>query len=132
MPDIEVVTNDGRRKLAPDRRSITHKAHLNGITLYITAGLYDDGTLGEVFWKGGGKHGSTMQGLMDAYSTMFSIALQYGTPFDVVARKFVGVRFEPEGATDNDEIPTARSMIDYMMRWLVLRFGSEELRLELL
>jgi ribonucleoside-diphosphate reductase alpha chain len=89
---------------------------------YITAGEYDDGTLGEVFLTDVGKEGSTIKGLMNAFATAISIGLQYGVPLEDFVRKFSYVRFEPEGITRNPEIPFAKSMPDYIMRWLASRF----------
>lgn len=120
-----------RRKPPQDRKSITHKATIGGHELYMTAGMFEDGTLAEVFIKGVGKEGSTVQGLLDAWATMFSIGLQYGAEFDTLARKFAEVRFEPMGYTDSEQIPWSASMIDYIMRWLAIHFGTPQLRAEL-
>jgi ribonucleoside-diphosphate reductase alpha chain len=98
---------------------------------YITAGEYEDGTLGEVFLTDVGKEGSTIKGLMNAFATAISIGLQYGVPLETLARKFAYVRFEPEGYTGNPDIPFAKSMPDYIMRWLASKYGDVDLHEEL-
>ena len=105
-----------------ERESITHKFSVGGHEGYITAGKYDDGTVGEIFLTDIGKEGSTMRGMMNAFATSISIALQYGVPLETLVRKFSYMRFEPEGMTTNPEIPFAKSMPDYIMRWLASRF----------
>jgi ribonucleoside-diphosphate reductase alpha chain len=117
----------GRNRLPAERRSITHKFSIDGYEGYITAGMYPDGALGEIFLTDIGKEGSTLRGMMGAWATAVSIALQYGVPLETYARKFSHMRFEPEGATANPEIRTARSLVDYIMRWLISRFGDEDL-----
>jgi ribonucleoside-diphosphate reductase alpha chain len=89
---------------------------------YITAGKYPDGSVGEIFLTGIGKEGSTIKGLMNAFATAISIGLQYGVPLEDFVDKFSYMRFEPEGITRNPEIPFAKSMPDYIMRWLASRF----------
>ncbi|MGZ4278680.1 MAG: TSCPD domain-containing protein, partial [Solirubrobacteraceae bacterium] len=89
---------------------------------YITAGMYEDGTIGEIFITDVGKEGSTLRGMMNSFATAISIALQYGVPLETLVRKFSYMRFEPEGMTSNPEIPFAKSMPDYIMRWLASRF----------
>jgi ribonucleoside-diphosphate reductase alpha chain len=116
-----------RRKMPIERRGLTHHASVGGFRFYITAGLYDDGTVGEIFIKGAGKEGSTIQGLLDGYATMWSIGAQYGADFDMLVRKFAHRRFEPLGETDNPDIPWASSFLDYIARWLAFHFGSSEL-----
>lgn len=128
---FEGAVSDARRKMPVERQSITNHAVLGGFKFYVTAGMYEDGSLGEVFIKGAGKEGSTVQGLLDAFATMMSIAMQYGAEFDMIARKFSHMRFEPHGDTNNPDIPVARSLIDYIVRWLAMRFGSDELNAEL-
>jgi ribonucleoside-diphosphate reductase alpha chain len=98
---------------------------------YLTAGEYDDGTLGEIFLTDVGKEGSTIKGMMNAFATAISIGLQYGVPLETLVRKFAFVRFEPEGYTGNPEIPFAKSMPDYIMRWLAARYGDADLHEEL-
>jgi ribonucleoside-diphosphate reductase alpha chain len=122
-PNEEVVTPDGRRKLAKERRSITHKAKIDGTPIFITVGLYKDGRPGEVFIKGAGKHGSTMTALMETFGAMMSMGLQYGVPLQAVIEKFTEEFFEPHGLTDNPDIPEAPSLVAYTVRWLELRFG---------
>ncbi|HZO37568.1 MAG TPA: vitamin B12-dependent ribonucleotide reductase, partial [Solirubrobacteraceae bacterium] len=86
------------------------------------AGMYEDGTIGEIFLTDIGKEGSTLRGMMNSYATSISIALQYGVPLETLVQKFSYMRFEPEGITQNPEIPFAKSMPDYIMRWLASRF----------
>jgi ribonucleoside-diphosphate reductase alpha chain len=121
--EVEVVAAPPERKRMPrERESITHKFWIAGHEGYITAGKYEDGTVGEIFLTDIGKEGSTMRGLLNAFATAISIGLQYGVPLDVFVRKFSYMRFEPEGMTQNPEIPFAKSMPDYIMRWLASRF----------
>jgi ribonucleoside-diphosphate reductase alpha chain len=114
-----------------ERQSLTHKFSVGGHEGYLTAGEYDDGTLGEIFLTDVGKEGSTIKGMMNAFATAISIGLQYGVPLETFARKFAYVRFEPEGYTGNPEIPFAKSMPDYIMRWLAARYGDADLHEEL-
>ncbi len=114
-----------RRKLPDERRSITHKFDVQGHEGYITVGLYEDGTPGEIFLTMN-KEGSTLSGLMDSFATQTSLALQYGVPLRVMVNKFSHVRFEPSGFTKNPEIPIAKSIIDYIFRWLASRFLDPE------
>ena len=111
-----------RKRMPRERQSITHKFSLGGHEGYITAGMYDDGTVGEIFLTDIGKEGSTLRGMMNSFATAISIALQYGVPLETLVRKFAYMRFEPEGITTNPEIPFAKSMPDYIMRWLASRF----------
>ena len=120
-----------RHRMPRERQSITHKFSVGGHEGYITAGMYEDGTLGEVFLTDVGKEGSTIKGLMNAFATSISIGLQYGVPLETLVRKFAYMRFEPEGFTGNPEIPFAKSMPDYIMRWLASRFGDADLHEEL-
>jgi ribonucleoside-diphosphate reductase alpha chain len=110
-----------RRKLSDVRNARTHKFSIAGHDGYITVGLYDDGTPGEVFLKMA-KEGSTISGLMDSIAIMTSIALQYGVPLKALVDKFSHTRFEPSGFTQNPEIPFAKSVTDYVFRWLGLSF----------
>ena len=105
-----------------ERRSLTHKFCVDGHEGYLTAGLYDDGTVGELFITDFGKEGSTLRGVFSAWATTLSIALQHGVPLESLVRKFAYMRFEPRGATDNPEIPQAHSIPDYVARWLASRF----------
>src|SRR5450759_4026251 len=114
-----------RRRLPAERQAITHKFDIAGHEGYITVGLYDDGQPGEMFLKMA-KEGSTISGLMDSFATMVSVALQYGVPLHDLVHKFAHVRFEPSGFTSNPEIPIAKSIIDYIFRWLGSRFLPPE------
>ena len=114
-----------RRRLPDERRSLTHKFDIQGHKGYVTVGLYDDGTPGEIFLRMA-KEGSTISGMMDAFATQTSMALQYGVPLRVMVNKFSHMRFEPSGFTKNPEIPIAKSVIDYIFRWLASRFLDPE------
>jgi ribonucleoside-diphosphate reductase alpha chain len=105
-----------------ERQSITHKFSIGGHEGYITAGMYEDGSIGEIFLTDIGKEGSTLRGMMNSFATAISIALQYGVPLETLVQKFCYMRFDPEGITTNPEIPFAKSMPDYIMRWLASRF----------
>jgi ribonucleoside-diphosphate reductase alpha chain len=120
-----------RRRMPRERQSITHKFSIGGHEGYITAGMYDDGSVGEIFLTDIGKEGSTLRGMMNSFATAISIALQYGVPLETLVRKFSYMRFEPEGMTSNPEIPFAKSMPDYIMRWLASRFLDVDLQEEL-
>jgi ribonucleoside-diphosphate reductase alpha chain len=112
------VTPAPRRERLPDtRRSITHKFNVGGHEGYITVGLYDDGRPGELFITMA-KEGSTIGGLMDAFGTAVSMSLQYGVPLEVYVKKFSHTRFEPWGYTKNPDIPVAKSLVDYLFRWM--------------
>jgi ribonucleoside-diphosphate reductase alpha chain len=110
-----------RRRLSDERNSITHKFSVAGHEGYITVGMYPDGTPGEIFITMS-KEGSTLSGLMDAFATAISLALQYGVPLKVLVDKFSHMRFEPSGYTNNPDIPIAKSIIDYIFRWLGKKF----------
>jgi ribonucleoside-diphosphate reductase alpha chain len=114
-----------RTRMPSERESITHKFRIGMQEGYITAGKYEDGSVGEIFLTDIGKEGSTIKGLMNAFATAISIGLQYGVPLEVFVNKFSYVRFEPEGITTNPEIPFAKSMPDYIMRWLASRFIND-------
>jgi ribonucleoside-diphosphate reductase alpha chain len=120
-----------RRRMPRERQSLTHKFSLGGHEGYITAGMYEDGTVGEIFLTDIGKEGSTLRGMMNAFATAISISLQYGVPLETLVQKFSYMRFEPEGITNNPEIPFAKSMPDYIMRWLASRFLDVEAQEEL-
>ncbi len=120
-----------RRRMPRERQSITHKFSLGGHEGYITAGMYEDGSIGEIFLTDIGKEGSTLRGMMNSFATAISISLQYGVPLETLVRKFSYMRFEPEGMTTNPEIPFAKSMPDYIMRWLASRFLDVDLQEEL-
>ncbi len=121
-PAREPVAGPVRRKMPRERESITHKFSIAGHEGYITAGKYEDGSVGEIFLTDIGKEGSTLRGMMNAFATAISIGLQYGVPLEVFVKKFSYMRFDPEGITNNPEIPFAKSMPDYIMRWLASRF----------
>jgi ribonucleoside-diphosphate reductase alpha chain len=114
-----------RRRLESERTAVTHKFDIAGHEGYITVGLYPDGQPGEIFLKMA-KEGSTVSGLMDSFATTVSVALQYGVPLRDLVNKFAHVRFEPSGFTGNQEIPIAKSIVDYIFRWLGSRFLSVE------
>lgn len=114
-----------RRKLPSERHSITHKFDVAGTEGYITVGLFEDGQPGEVFITMN-KAGSTLNGIMDAYAISLSMNLQYGVPLEALIRKFTHTRFEPAGMTSNREIPMAKSIIDYLFRWMAVRFLAAE------
>ena len=120
-----------RHRMPRERQSITHKFSIGGHEGYITAGMYEDGAVGEIFLTDIGKEGSTLRGMMNSFATAISIALQYGVPLETLVRKFSYMRFEPEGMTSNPEIPFAKSMPDYIMRWLASRFLDVDLQEEL-
>ena len=107
------------------RQSITHKFEVAGHEGYLTVGIYDDGGPGEMFITMA-KEGSTVSGLMDTLATMTSIALQYGVPLRDLVSKFTHVRFEPSGFTGNPEVPIAKSIVDYIFRWMGSRFLSKD------
>jgi ribonucleoside-diphosphate reductase alpha chain len=119
------VSRPVQRKLPVERRAITHKFNIAGHEGYITVGMYDDGAPGEIFINMS-KEGSTVSGLMDAFARAISYALQYGVPVEVLADKFAHTRFEPSGFTGNEQIPYAKSITDYIFRWLALKFLSPE------
>jgi ribonucleoside-diphosphate reductase alpha chain len=120
-----------RRRMPRERQSITHKFSIGGHEGYITAGMYEDGSVGEIFLTDIGKEGSTLRGMMNAFATAISLSLQYGVPLETLVRKFSYMRFEPEGMTSNPEIPFSKSMPDYIMRWLASRFLDTDLQEEL-
>jgi len=120
-----------RRKMPRERQSLTHKFSIGGHEGYITAGMYEDGTVGEIFLTDIGKEGSTLRGMMNSFATAISVGLQYGVPLETLVRKFSYMRFEPEGMTSNPEIPFAKSMPDYIMRWLASRFLDTDLQEDL-
>jgi ribonucleoside-diphosphate reductase alpha chain len=120
-----------RKRMPRERQSITHKFSIGGHEGYITAGMYEDGSIGEIFLTDIGKEGSTLRGMMNSFATAISIALQYGVPLETLVQKFCYMRFDPEGITTNPEIPFAKSMPDYIMRWLASRFLDADVQEEL-
>lgn len=113
-----------RYRLPDTRRSIVHKFSVAGHKGYLRCSVYEDGALGEVFIELS-KSGSFVSGITDAFATLLSISLQSGVKLEAIADKFIGARFEPDGVTTNPDIPSATSIIDYIFRYLVLRFGEE-------
>jgi ribonucleoside-diphosphate reductase alpha chain len=114
-----------RRKLPDERESITHKFSIGGHEGYITVGKYEDNSPGEIFITMA-KEGSTISGLMDSFATMTSLALQHGVPLQLLVDKFTHTRFEPSGFTKNPEIPMTKSIMDYIFKWLAIKFLSRE------
>jgi ribonucleoside-diphosphate reductase alpha chain len=121
----KVVFRPLRRKLPDERHSITHKFSIGGHEGYITVGLFEDGSPGEIFITMA-KEGSTISGLMDSFATAVSYALQYGVPLKFFVDKFSHVRFEPSGWTGNPQVPYAKSIMDYIFRWLGAKFLGPE------
>ncbi|PIQ67684.1 ribonucleoside-diphosphate reductase, adenosylcobalamin-dependent [Candidatus Uhrbacteria bacterium CG_4_9_14_3_um_filter_41_35] len=125
---VKVTTADysaRRRRMPDERRSLTHRFSIGPHKGYITVGLYDDGTPGELFVTMA-KEGSVISGLMDAFATSVSMALQYGVPLPVLVNKFAHMRFEPSGFTNNPNIRMAKSIVDYIFRWMALKFLSRD------
>jgi ribonucleoside-diphosphate reductase alpha chain len=118
---IQMVTEPYRRHLPDTRSSTTHKFSIGGTKGYLTVGQFDDGAPGEVFIQMS-KAGSTINGLMDTIGTLLSMCLQYGVPLETLVKKFSHIRFEPEGMTRNRDIPMAKSVMDYLARWLGMEF----------
>ena len=114
-----------RRKLPDERRAITHKFAVGAHEGYLTVGLYDEGPPGEIFITMA-KEGSTVSGLMDSFATAVSLALQYGVPLKVLCDKFSHMRFEPSGWTNNLKIRFAKSIMDYIFRWMAYKFLPED------
>ncbi|TAK60551.1 MAG: vitamin B12-dependent ribonucleotide reductase [Bacteroidetes bacterium] len=117
----EIKPHAVRRRLPDERQAVTHKFSVAGHEGYITVGLYEDNTPGEIFITMS-KEGSTISGLMDAFATSVSMAFQYGVPLRVLVEKFSHMRFEPSGFTNNKDIPIAKSVLDYIFRWLGKKF----------
>ncbi|MDX2147797.1 MAG: adenosylcobalamin-dependent ribonucleoside-diphosphate reductase [Planctomycetota bacterium] len=118
---VEIVHRPMRRRLPDTRSSLTHKFNVAGHEGYLTVGLYEDGKPGELFITMS-KEGSTIGGLMDSLGTATSVALQYGVPVESLVSKFSFQRFEPAGMTENPEIPFAKSLVDYIFRWMGMQF----------
>jgi len=121
--DAQAPPRAVRHRLPGERASVTHKFSLSGHEGYITVGLYPNGSPGEIFIRMA-KEGSTVSGLMDSFATAISLALQHGVPLRVLCEKFAHTRFEPSGWTGNQEIGYAKSIMDYIFRWIQLRFLS--------
>ncbi|HVR88198.1 MAG TPA: vitamin B12-dependent ribonucleotide reductase [Candidatus Limnocylindria bacterium] len=120
-----IVVARPRRRLPDTRASLTHKFTIEGHEGYITVGLFEDNTPGEIFVTMA-KEGSTLSGMMDAFATSISLSLQYGVPLPHLVEKFAHMRFEPSGWTGNPELGFAKSIVDYVFRWLGYRFLSTE------
>jgi ribonucleoside-diphosphate reductase alpha chain len=125
LVDAAAARQPIRRRLPDERASFTHKFDIGGHEGYITAGLYDDGSPGEIFLVMA-KEGSTISGFADAFAQAISYALQYGVPLQVLVDKFSHARFEPSGMTKNPEIRFAKSIVDYVFRWMAAKFLSAE------
>ncbi|MBT5016325.1 hypothetical protein HOM98_02470, partial [Candidatus Peregrinibacteria bacterium] len=121
----KIIQKPFRRKLPNERHSLTHKFSIQGHEGYLTVGLYEGGMPGEIFIKMS-KEGSTLSGIMDAFALSVSLNLQYGVPLEVLVTKFTHSRFEPAGMTENSEIPMVKSIMDYLGRWLALKFLPRE------
>lgn len=134
---MEGVVGPHRRPMPTERQGITHKVEITDEASghlqegYITANVYEDGTLGEIFLQGWGKAGSTQEGWVQLSAILLSTAIQYGAEFPVLARKISHMKFPPSGTTNNPEVPHCRSVPDYLMRWLVSRFGDDNLKEDL-
>jgi ribonucleoside-diphosphate reductase alpha chain len=114
-----------RRRLPPERKAIAHKFKVGNHEGYLHVGLFEEGLPGEVFVTVS-KEGSTIAGLMDSFSIAISLALQYGVPLKELVNKFIHTRFEPSGWTENEQIPVATSIVDYIFRWLAYKFLPKE------
>jgi ribonucleoside-diphosphate reductase alpha chain len=125
LEQLGVAPTAVRRKLPDERESITHKFSIGGHEGYITVGKYEDNSPGEIFITMA-KEGSTISGLMDSFATMTSLALQHGVPLPLLVDKFTHTRFEPSGFTKNPEIPMAKSIMDYIFKWLATKFLDRE------
>jgi len=118
---VQILTEPYRRRLPDTREAVTHKFSIGGSEGYLTVGKFEDGNPGEVFLQMS-KAGSTVNGLMDTIGILLSLSLQYGVPLETIVRKFSHVRFEPEGMSKNPDIPMAKSVVDYLGRWLGMEF----------
>jgi ribonucleoside-diphosphate reductase alpha chain len=126
----EVEYKPIRRQMPDERQAITHSYRIGNHKGYLTVGLYEDGTPGEIFISAA-KEGSVISGLLDSFALSISLALQYGVPLKFLVNKFTHSRFEPSGYTNNPEIRIAKSIVDYIFRWLALKFLTEEDQTEL-
>jgi ribonucleoside-diphosphate reductase alpha chain len=122
---VKIVERPSRRKLPDERQALTHKFDIAGHEGYITVGLFDDGTPGEIFLTMA-KEGSTISGFADAFAQAISYALQYGVPLQLLVDKFSHARFEPSGMTKNPEVRFAKSIVDYIFRWMATKFLSSD------
>ena len=123
IEDRQAPPTPHRVRLPDERTAVTHKFSVAGHEGYLTVGMYPNGQPGEMFIAMA-KEGSVVSGLMDSFATACSIMLQYGVPLELLTKKFVHTRFEPSGFTTNKEIPIAKSIMDYIFRWLELKFGT--------
>jgi ribonucleoside-diphosphate reductase alpha chain len=121
---LEKGDDPPRRRLPDERQAITHKFSIAGHEGYLTVGMYEDGSVGELFVVMS-KEGSVISGLLDSFATAVSLALQYGVPLKVLVDKFSHSRYEPSGFTNNPQIRIAKSITDYIFRWLALKFLPE-------
>jgi ribonucleoside-diphosphate reductase alpha chain len=119
--DAKVALKPKRERLPDTRQSVTHKFNVGGHEGYLNVGMFPDGRPGELFITMA-KEGSTVGGLMDAFGTAISISLQYGVPLEALVNKFSHMRFEPMGHTPNPDIRIAKSVIDYIFRWMGIQF----------
>ena len=122
---VAAIAGPARRRLPDERHSFTHKFDIAGHEGYITVGLYEDGQPGELFLVMA-KEGSTISGFADAFAQAISYALQYGVPLQDLVDKFSHVRFEPSGMTKNPDVRFAKSIVDYIFRWMAAKFLSPE------
>src|SRR5262249_27306383 len=129
--DLNAPPRAVRHRLPDERMSVTHKFNVGGHEGYLTVGLYPDGSPGELFIKMA-KEGSTVSGLMDSFALAVSIAIQHGVPLKLLCEKFAHTRFEPSGWTNNPDIGFAKSIMDYIFRWLQIRFltGQQQMLFE--
>ncbi len=116
------MTEAVRTPLPPERKSITHQTRIldltgGSYTIFLTAGLYEDGTIGEIFIRVG-KAGSTLNALLDTIGILWSFGLQYGIPLEDLCNKFEATNFSPQGETTNEEIATCTSIVDYVAKWM--------------
>jgi ribonucleoside-diphosphate reductase alpha chain len=128
QPAGDTLRQPLRRRMPSTRQSVTHRFDVSGHQGYLTVGLYEDGSPGELFITMA-KEGSTIGGLMDSFGTAISLCLQYGVPVRDLAEKFEHTRFEPSGFTKNPDIPVAKSIVDYIFRWTNLQFGERQAEL---
>lgn len=129
--DVQLNPERPQEDMPKTREGITHKVHIQGQAGYITMNVDDDGELKEVFIHGFGKVGSVTQGWTDSFAIMLSLWLQAGEEVPPLAKRFAYLRFEPNGETDNEEIPTCHSIPHYVLRLVAKRFGTKQLNQEL-
>lgn len=128
---MSTTNGAGRERLDRDRKGHTVKLVVGGIDVYVTANCYPDGRLAEVFIKGAGQQGSTLNGMIDDLATMLSIALQSGADLGTLCLKLHRSAYDPSGPVNHPEIGRANSLPDAVACWLALRFGNESLRREM-